>query len=112
MEVYGDVLFIGTGPADNSGALSVYSYTGGVYPNELQMQISVLVDTAPGTDWVGPIYDSVGDGYATIMPAIGTPNTGLLSLVNGQGAIGSSVDLGTLALLGGGEGVLFRILAP
>ncbi len=116
MQCYGNVLFAGTGPNSDSGGLSVYSYTntipGGVLASELQLQISVIVDTDPGIDWTGPIYEQVGESYATIMPALGTPNIGLLSLVGDGGFGGTGTDVGTLTSLNGGQGVLFRILEP
>ena len=112
MECFGSVLFAGTGPNSDLGGLSVYSYTntvpGQVVASELQLQIAVIVDTDPGVDWVGPVYERVGESYATIMPALGIPNITLLSLVGG----GAQTDVGTVANLNGGQGVLFRITAP
>jgi hypothetical protein len=114
MSSYGEVVFTGTGPNDSVGALSVYSYSnsteGGVLGSEVQLQMTVLVDTDPGIDWVGPVYGTPGEGYATIMPAVGAPNVGLLTLIEGGGYSGTGVDLGTLALLGGGDSVLFNII--
>lgn len=116
MECFGNVLFAGTGPVSDWGGLSVYSYTntipGDIYASELQLQIAVIVDTDPGVDWVGPIYQQVGESYATIMPALGTPNITLLSLVGGGGYGGEETSVGTLTSLNGGQGVLFRILDP
>jgi len=112
MECSGSVLFAGTGPDSDLGGLSVYSYTntvpGQVVASELQLQITVIVETDPGVDWVGPIYKRVGESYATIMPALATPNITLLSLGGG----GAQTDVGTVTSLNGGQGVLFRITAP
>ena len=116
MQCFGNVLFAGTGPNSDAGGLSVYSYTntipGGVLASELQLQISVIVDTDPGIDWTGPIYEQVGENYATIMPALGVPNIGLLSLVGGGGFGGTGTDVSTLTSLNGGQGVLFGIVEP
>ena len=110
------MVFAGTGPLNSIGALSVYSYSnsteGNVYGSEVQLQVSILVDTDPGTDWSGPAYSEPGEGYATIMPAVGAPNAGLLALIEGDGYGGAGVDLSTLALLGGGDSVLFKVIAP
>ena len=115
-ESSGNVVFMGTGPALRSGGLSVYSYhnagLGGVFPSEVQLQIAVVIQTTPGVDWVGPAYSQVGDGFATIGSAIGTPNIGFLSFVQGGGYAGSGNDLNTLIMLNGGQGALFRILEP
>ncbi len=115
-ENYGEVLFAGTGPTDSLGALSVYSYSnssaGTVLAFELQLQMSVIVDTDPGIDWVGPVFGTPGESYATIMPAVGAPNVGLLTMLGHGGVAGVGVDLVTLALLGGGDSVLFRIVEP
>ncbi len=116
-ESYGNVLFSGTGPDSDLGGLSVYSYNntifGDVYASELQLQIGVIVDTDPGVDWMGPTYDQIGEGYATIMPALGTPNMTLLPLVDGGGTGGTGgIDIDTLVTVSGGDGVLFRILQP
>jgi len=81
-----------------------------VLASEVQLQMTVLVDTDPGIDWVGPVYGTPGESYATIMPAVGAPHVGLLSLVEGGGYAGTGVDLGTLSMLGGGDSVLFRIV--
>lgn len=78
----------------------------------MQLQISVIVDTDPGTDWVGPVYGTPGESFATIMPAVGAPNVGLLTLITGGGYSGTGVDLGTLSMLGGGDSVLFSIVEP
>jgi hypothetical protein len=114
MESYGEVVFSGTGPADSIGGLSIYSYSnstpGTVLGSEVQLQMAVLVDTDPGTDWVGPIYGTPGTSYATIMPAVGVPNVSLLTLIAGGGYAGISIDLGTLSLIGGGDSVLFNIV--
>lgn len=116
MESFEGVIFAGTGPNDSIGALSVYSYSnstlGNVYGSEVQLQLAVLVDTDPGIDWSGPAYSEPGEGYATIMPAVGSPNVGLLALIEGDGYGGAGVDLSTLALLGGGDSVLFKVIEP
>lgn len=110
MEYFGSVLFAGTGPVSDFGGLSVYSYTntipGDVYPSELQLQMAAIVDTDPGIDWVGPIYEQVGDSYATIMPALGSLDITLLQLD------GDEIGTSTLVSLSGGQAVLFRILEP
>lgn len=109
-ECQGAVLFAGTGPNSQLGGLSVYSYTdtvpGEVVASELQLQMAVIVTTDPGVEWVGPIYEQVGENYATIMPALGTLNLMLLSLD------GDEIGISTLVSLSGGQGVLFRIVEP
>jgi len=113
---FGSIFFAGTGPVDSAGALSVYSYSnttiGTVTASEVQLQFAVIVHTDPGIDWVGPTYGAAGEGYATIMPAVGAPNVGLLTLVQGGGYSGTGIDLGTLTMIGGGDSVLFRIVGP
>ena len=113
MECYSDVVCIGTGPVDSMGTNSVYSYdnqiAGGVYASELTLQVSVLVETDPGIDWVGTTWSQTGTYYATIMPALYSLNLGLLTLT-GSGATGGEVN--TLAQVGGGQGVLFSIVEP
>lgn len=110
MQAHGSVLFAGTGPVSDVGGLSIYSYSntipGDVYPSELQLQIGVIVSTDPGVDWVGPIYQQIGESYATIMPALGTINITLLALE------GDEIGTSTLVSLGGGDSVLFRIIEP
>ena len=109
MEAIGDISFIGTGPEDSIGTLSIYSYTnvtsGGVYANELQLEVSVIVDTDPGIDWVGPVYTHEGDGCAIVLPVLGAINIGLITMTGGTG-----IDLASLALTYGGDAVLFHIL--
>ena len=60
-ENFGAVVFAGIGPLSSIGALSVYSYSnstlGSVLGSEVQLQVSVLVDTDPGTTWAGPSYE-------------------------------------------------------
>ncbi|MBC7966867.1 MAG: hypothetical protein H7Z17_13195 [Fuerstia sp.] len=116
-ESFGNVLFSGTGPESDLGGLSIYSYHntyfGDVYASELQLQIGVIVDTDPGVEWMGPAYNQLGEGYATIMPALGTPNMTLLPLVEGGGTGGTGgIEINTLVLVSGGDGVLFRVLQP
>ena len=110
MQCFGSVLFAGTGPVSDVGGLAIYSYTntipGDVYPSELQLQMSVIVSTDPGVDWVGPIYEQIGESYATIMPALGSINLTLLALD------GDEIGTSTLVSLGGGDAVLFRINEP
>ena len=113
MECYSDVVFIGTGPRDSLGLLSVYSYDNqfpqGVYPGELDLQVSAVVSTDPGVDWVGPTWTQQGTYCATVMPANESLNMATLSL-DSPGATGA--DVYTLTQVGDGECVLFSIVNP
>jgi hypothetical protein len=113
-EVSGQAAFIGTGPSRATAMLSIYTQEntipGGVYPSEITLKASRLVDTIYYDVWSSEAYGWPGMWFATIVPYNLSGSGGLQLL---EVSIGDpSTDLDSLATLSGGDAVSYRITNP